>query len=70
MPDKQQTLQDIHEHMKSVAQLWVSGLITDKEIAASFASHSDDFCAMQYSGAIEGLIDPNSGLRYGPNSAK
>jgi hypothetical protein len=66
-PITQQHLEAVHEGMREAAQLWVSGLITDKEIADKFATLSDKFYAYTYTGEIEGLLDPNTGLRYGPN---
>jgi len=59
----QQTLQDIHEHMKSVAQLWVSGLITDKEIASNFTTRLAEINDTTDSNPLD-CIDPATGLRY------
>jgi hypothetical protein len=66
----QEHLQAVHGDMREIAQLWVSGLITDKEIADKFATLSDKFYAYTYTGEIEGLLDPNTGLRYGPNQER
>ena len=57
-------LTEVHRAMRDVAQLWVSGLVTDKEVADSFASVSVLFAHYQRLGLTSGLIDPNTGLRY------
>lgn len=58
----QQNLQAIHQGMREVAQMWVSGLITDLEIAEHFAKVSVKFDTASH--VLPGLIDPNTGLRY------
>jgi hypothetical protein len=58
-----QNLDAVHAHVTTTVQLWTHRLITDKEladelskVAASFADHATE---------LAGLIDPNTGLRYG-----
>lgn len=48
--------------MREVAQMWVSGLITDKEITDHFAKVATVFRTASH--LLPGLIDPNTGLRY------
>lgn len=55
---------EVHKAMRDVAQLWVSGLVTDKEIADSFVSISQLFAFYERLGLTKGLLDPNTGLRY------
>ena len=58
----QQNLQAIHQDMREAAQMWVSGLITDSEIADHFAKVAAKFKTVNH--VLPGLIDPNTGLRY------
>ena len=61
MSDKtQKELENTHICMKDVAQLWVSGLVTDKEIAYSFRN----FARLLDSLDLANHIDPATGLRY------
>ncbi len=55
---------EVHKAMRDVAQLWVSGLVTDKEIADSFVSISQLFAFYERLGLTKGLLDPNTGLQY------
>jgi hypothetical protein len=50
----------VHISMKDVAQLWVSGLVTDKEITCSFRN----FAQLLDSLDLANHIDPATGLRY------
>lgn len=54
----------MHEAMRQSAQLWVSGLITDQEIADHFTRISADLKLLEQRGQLKGLLDPNTGLRY------
>lgn len=58
----QRDLQLVHADMREAAQMWVSGLITDREIADHFALVAAKFRTASHLTA--GLIDPNTGLRY------
>ena len=61
MPNQtQKELENVHVSMKDVAQLWVSGLVTDKEIAYSFRN----FARLLDSLDLANHIDPATGLRY------
>jgi hypothetical protein len=60
----QQHLDAVHEGMRTAAQLWVSGLITDKEVADHFAKLSVNFQKLEQQGLLSGLLDPATGLRY------
>lgn len=60
----QQHLDAVHEAMRQATQLWVSGLITDREIADHFAKLSFNFQKLDQVGQLKGLLDPNTGLRY------
>jgi len=60
----QQHLDAVHEGMRTAAQLWVSGLITDREVADHFAKLSFNFQKLEQQGLLEGLLDPATGLRY------
>lgn len=62
MPLTQRDLQLTHTGMREAAQLWVSGLITDREIANHFALVAGKFHTASH--LLPGLIDPNTGLRY------
>jgi hypothetical protein len=62
--DRQPQLQAMHEAMRQSAQLWVSGLITDQEIADHFTRISADLKLLEQRGQLKGLLDPNTGLRY------
>lgn len=62
MPFSQQNLQAVHQGMREVAQLWVSGLITDREVADHFAKVARKLDTASH--LLPGLIDPNTGLRY------
>lgn len=58
----QRDLQLIHADMREAAQMWVSGLITDREMAEHFSVVADKFRSVEH--LMAGLIDPNTGLRY------
>jgi len=58
----QRDLQLVHADMREAAQMWVSGLITDREIADHFAKVAAKFKTVNH--ALPGLLDPNTGLRY------
>ena len=60
MPTTQQQLETIHASMREVAQLWVSELITDKEMAYTFGQFYAKLSALD----IADKIDPNTGMRY------
>lgn len=60
MPTTQDQLNTIHASMREVAQLWVSELITDKEVAHTFGK----FYAQIKDLDVSDTIDPNTGLRY------
>lgn len=60
----QDHLQAVHEGMQTVAELWVNGLITDKELADHFAGLSANFAKLQDLDLLKGLLDPATGLRY------
>lgn len=60
----QNHLEAVHEGMRTTAQMWVSGLITDKEFADHFAKLSTNFAKLQDLDLLKGLLDPATGLRY------
>ena len=60
----QQHLEAVHEAMRTTAQMWLSGLITDKEIADHFAKLSNNFKLLDHAGLLTNLLDPATGLRY------
>jgi hypothetical protein len=60
----QQHLDAVHEAMRQATQLWVSGLITDREIADHFAKLSFNFQKLEQVGQLQGLLDPATGLKY------
>jgi hypothetical protein len=60
MPTTQQQLELTHHAMREVAQLWVDGLITDKEVAHTFGQFYAKLSALD----IADKIDPNTGMRY------
>jgi hypothetical protein len=60
MATKQDVLDNIHEDLKQMAQLWVSGLITDREITNSFRKCADLLDTLE----VVDLLDPATGLRY------
>ncbi len=60
----QQHLDAVHEGMRTTTQLWVSGLITDREVADHFAKLSFNFQKLEDRGLLSGLLDPNTGLKY------
>ena len=60
----QQHLDAVHEGMRTTTQLWVSGLITDREIADHFAKLSFNFQKLEDRGSLSGLLDPATGLKY------
>ena len=60
MATKQDVLDHIHEDLKQAAQLWVSGLITDREITNSFRKFADLLDTIE----VADLLDPATGLRY------
>lgn len=57
-------LEAVHEGMRETAQLWISGLITDQELAAHFAKLSANFTKLEHAGLLKDLLDPATGLRY------
>jgi hypothetical protein len=59
----QQNLVAVHEHMKSLAEQWLSGLIADIEFAEAMAKVSEAFTARKHE--LNDLVDPNTCLRYG-----
>ena len=59
-PSTQDQLEINHHAMREVAQLWVDGLITDKEVAHTFGQFYAKLCALD----IADMIDPNTGMRY------
>ena len=60
MATKQDVLNNIHEDLKQTAQMWVSGLITDREITRSFGK----FAELLDTIGVADLLDPATGLRY------
>ena len=60
----QENLEAVHQGMREAAQQWISGLITDREIADHFAKLSCNFQKLQDLGALKDLLDPATGLRY------
>lgn len=60
MATKQDVLDNIHEDMKQIAQMWVSGLITDLEVTRSFGK----FAELLDTIGVADLLDPATGLRY------
>jgi hypothetical protein len=60
----QEHLDAVHEGMVTTTQLWVSGLITDREIADHFAKLSFNFQKLQDLDLLKDLLDPATGLRY------
>jgi len=60
----QQHLDAVHTGMRTTAQLWVSGLITDRELADHFAKLSFNFQKLEDRGLLKGLLDPATGLKY------
>jgi len=60
----QQHLDAVHTGMRTTAQLWVSGLITDRELADHFAKLSFNFQKLDQVGQLQGLLDPATGLKY------
>ena len=60
----QEHLNAVHEGMRTTAQMWVDGLITDKEFTAHFAKLSTNFDLLEYGDLLTGLLDPATGLRY------
>lgn len=60
----QENLQAVHEGMVTATQMWVSGLITDKEMADHFAKLSANFTQLEQLKQLSGLLDPATGLRY------
>jgi hypothetical protein len=60
MPTTQDQLNTIHASMREVTQLWIDGLITDKEVAHTFGQFYAKLCALD----IADMIDPNTGMRY------
>jgi hypothetical protein len=60
----QENLEAVHEAMREAAQMWVSGLITDREIADHFAKLSANFQKLHDLDLLTGLLDPATGLRY------
>jgi len=60
MATKQDVLDHIHEDLKQIAQMWVSGLITDREITNSFRKFADLLDTIE----VADLLDPATGLRY------
>ena len=60
MATKQDVLDNIHEDLKQTAQMWVSGLITDKEVTNAFRKFADLLDTI----GVADLLDPATGLRY------
>jgi hypothetical protein len=60
MKTTQAVLDRYHESLKVSAQLWVSGLITDKEVTNSFRIYASLLAAAD----LTDLLDPATGLRY------
>jgi len=60
MPTTQDQLNTIHASMREVAQLWIDGLITDKEMAYTFGQFYAQLKALD----VADLLDPNTGMRY------
>jgi hypothetical protein len=60
----QEHLQAVHEGMRDTVQMWVSGLITDREIADHFAKLSTNFQKLHDLDLLKDLLDPATGLRY------
>jgi hypothetical protein len=60
----QENLQGIHEAMRHTAQMWVSGLLTDRDVAEHFAMLANNFVKLDQLGQLSGLVDPATGLRY------
>lgn len=56
----QQNLRAVNQGIRVHVQLWLDGLVTDKEITAHFAKLDTRFSRA----IVRGLIDPNTGLRY------
>ena len=59
----QQNLVSTHEHIRSLVEQWINGLITDFELTGALARVSEAFDARKPE--LLGLIDPNTGLQYG-----
>ena len=55
---------EIRRSMRQIADLWVNELITDKEIADSFANISLLYKHYERLGLLSGLLDPTTGLKY------
>jgi len=62
-PLTQEYLDLVHRNMLVMADLWRCGIVTDKEIADGFRVFAD--CNFADPAAINDLLDPNTGLRYG-----
>jgi hypothetical protein len=60
----QEHLQAVHEGMREATQMWLSGLITDREISDHFAKLSTNFQRLHDLDLLTGLLDPATGLRY------
>ena len=60
----QQHLDAVHQGMRTAVQMWVSGLITDREMADHFAKLSFNFQKLDDLGLLKDLLDPATGLRY------
>jgi hypothetical protein len=60
MPTTQDQLNTIHASMREVTQLWIDGLITDKEMAYTFGQFYAQLSALD----VADLLDPNTGMRY------
>ena len=60
MPTTQDKLNTIHASMREIAQMWVSELITDKEMAYTFGQFYAQLKALD----VADLLDPNTGMRY------
>ena len=60
----QEHLEAVHGGMQTTVQMWVDGLITDKEFTAHFAKLSADFELLASDNFLTGLLDPATGLRY------
>ena len=56
----QQNMRAINQGINVHVQLWLDGLVTDREITAYFAMLNERFSRAD----VRGLIDPNTGMRY------
>ena len=59
---QQQNLEAVNQYIGDHLQLYLSGLITDREFSNVMRKFADQFD--QHKDELPGLIDPNTGLRY------